>query len=127
MTHTPGPLEWRSLLQWLRDDALVSAEEADATRRRFSGANSAQHPLVRLGAVNLTHTATGKALDVEALTEWLALRCGLPYLRIDPLRVDVGRVTECRGRDLKSRGWVHDRERTARPRRYQPPADQVLA
>jgi len=94
MTHTPGPLEWRSLLQWLRDDALVSAEEADATRRRFSGANSAQHPLVRLGAVNLTHTATGKALDVEALTEWLALRCGLPYLRIDPLRVDVGRVTE---------------------------------
>ncbi len=31
---------------------------------------------------------------MEALTEWLAGRCGLPYLRIDPLRVDVGRVAE---------------------------------
>ena len=28
------------------------------------------------------------------MTEWLAGRCGLPYLRIDPLRVDVGRVAE---------------------------------
>ena len=92
--QTTGPLDWRSLLQWLRDDALIGADEASATKRRFTGANSAQHPLVRLAAANLTQTGTGKVLDVEALTEWLALRCGLPYLRIDPLRVDVGRVTE---------------------------------
>src|ERR1700710_3063966 len=31
---------------------------------------------------------------VEALPEGLAGRCGLPYLKIDPLRVDVGRVTD---------------------------------
>jgi general secretion pathway protein E len=36
----------------------------------------------------------GQALDVEALTEWLARRAGLPYLRIDPLKVDVGRVAD---------------------------------
>jgi len=34
------------------------------------------------------------ALDTEVLTEWLAGRCRLPYLRIDPLRVDVGRVAD---------------------------------
>jgi len=33
-------------------------------------------------------------LDTEALTEWLARRAGLPYLRIDPLKVDVGRVAD---------------------------------
>ena len=93
-TPTPGPLDWRSLLQWLRDDALVGATEADVTTRRFAGAQSAQHALVRLGAAGLAHARSGKPLDVEALTEWLAGRCGLPYLRIDPLRVDVGRVTE---------------------------------
>ena len=93
-TPTSGPLEWRSLLQWLREDALVGAAEADATTRRFAGAQSAQHALVRLGAASLVHAGSGKPLDVEALTEWLAGRCGLPYLRIDPLRVDVGRVTE---------------------------------
>ncbi|MEY3251626.1 MAG: hypothetical protein RL227_599, partial [Pseudomonadota bacterium] len=30
----------------------------------------------------------------EALTEWLAGRAGLGYLRIDPLRADVGRVAD---------------------------------
>ncbi|NWG74393.1 MAG: type II/IV secretion system protein, partial [Rubrivivax sp.] len=38
--------------------------------------------------------ATGRALDVEARTEWLAQRLGLPYLRIDPLKVDVARVAD---------------------------------
>ena len=36
--------------------------------------------------------STGKPLDVDSLSEWLALRAKLPYLRIDPLKVDVGRV-----------------------------------
>jgi general secretion pathway protein E len=89
-----GKLEWRSLIQWLRDDGLISAEDADQTARRFAGGQSAQHPLVRIASVNLVRQGTTKALDVEMLTEWLAGRVGLPYLRIDPLRVDVGRVAE---------------------------------
>jgi general secretion pathway protein E len=91
-----GKLDWRNLLQWLREDKLISADDADQTARRFAAGHSAQHPLVRLAGANLLRlgTAAAKPLDVEALTEWLALRCGLPYLRIDPLRVDVGRVAE---------------------------------
>ncbi len=34
------------------------------------------------------------ALDIEVLTEWLAARLAIPYLRIDPLKVDVGRVAD---------------------------------
>src|ERR1700712_4587404 len=89
-----GKLEWKPLLKWLREDHLISAEDADQTARRFAGGHSAQHPLVRLASMNLVRKGTHQALDVEALTEWLAGRCGLPYLKIDPLRVDVGRVTE---------------------------------
>ncbi len=94
-----GALDWRALLQWLRHDKLISAEDAEQTGRRFAAGHSAQHPLVRLAGANLARLATdkratAKPLDLEALTEWLAQRCGLPYLRIDPLRVDVGRVAE---------------------------------
>ena len=89
-----GALTWRSLLQWLREDGLISAADAEHTTRRFGSSDSRQHPLVRLGAAGLGHAGNGSALDTEALTEWLAQRAGLPYLRIDPLKVDVGRVTE---------------------------------
>ena len=93
-TPHAGKLEWRPLLQWLRDDELIGADDAEQTARRFAGGQSVQHPLVRLASVNLLRKGTTRPLDVEALTEWLAGRCGLPYLRIDPLRVDVGRVAE---------------------------------
>jgi len=90
-----GKLEWRRLLDWLSDDDLIEGADAERTIKRFGSANSAQHPLVRLGAAGLVRKgAAGKTLDTDALTEWLAARCGLPYLRIDPLKVDVGRVAD---------------------------------
>ncbi|HEY2928614.1 GspE/PulE family protein [Piscinibacter sp.] len=95
LQSTPtGRLDWRVLLQWLREDRLISSDDAQRTTKRFGAADSAQHPLVRLGAAGLTRVPHGKPLDTEALTEWLAGRCGMPYLRIDPLKVDVARVTD---------------------------------
>lgn len=88
-----GRLDWRALLDWLGEDGLVTPEDAQRTRQRLSAA-STQHPLVRLAHVGLKDARTGRALDAEALAEWLARRAGLPYLRIDPLKVDVGRVAE---------------------------------
>jgi general secretion pathway protein E len=93
-TPPAGPLAWRTLLQWLREDRLVSAEEATRTAQRFGSGDSRQHPLVRLASAGLVHASNGSELDAEALTQWLAARCGLPYLRIDPLKVDVGRVAD---------------------------------
>jgi len=94
ITTPTGRLDWRVLLAWLQDDGWVDDELAERTRKRFGGAQSAQHPLVRLGAAGLVRRGTGKPLDSEALTEWLAGRCGLPYVRIDPLKVDVSRVAD---------------------------------
>jgi general secretion pathway protein E len=87
-----GRLDWRLLLQWLRDDGLVATDEATRVAQRFSAGDSSLHPLVRLGGAGLQRK--GQALDTEALTEWLAGRAGLAYLRIDPLKADVGRVAD---------------------------------
>lgn len=87
-----GPLSWRPLVDWLRADGVISEEEAQRTIARCSLAESAQHPLLRLATVSMRRAADHKTLDVELLTQWLAGRVGLDYLRIDPLKVDVGKV-----------------------------------
>jgi general secretion pathway protein E len=89
-----GPVDWRTLVQWLGDDGVISAEEARRTVARCSQAESAQHPLVRLAAVSMSRVSDGKPLDIEMLTQWLAARAGMDYLRIDPLKVDVGKVAD---------------------------------
>ena len=96
LPHTPwkGKLDWKLLLGWLRDDKLISAEDGERVTQRFGAGASSQHALVRLGGAGLLCAGTPQALDTEALTEWLARRIAMPYLRIDPLKADVGRVAD---------------------------------
>ncbi|MDO8905181.1 GspE/PulE family protein [Hydrogenophaga sp.] len=95
LADTPqGPLDWRSLVGWLRDDGVISADEAERTITRCASAHSAQHPLQRLAVVGMARQADGHVLDAELLTQWLATRSGLSYMRIDPLKVDVGKVAD---------------------------------
>ena len=89
-----GPLDWRTLVQWLLADAVISAAEAQRIHSRCAQAESAQHPLLRLASVAVHRAADGRAMDVEQLTHWLAGRVKLEHLRIDPLKVDVSRVAD---------------------------------
>ena len=89
-----GLLDWRKLVEWLSEDGVITAAEAARTIARCSQAQSAQAPLIRLASVSMTRAADGKPLDIETMTQWLAGRAGLAYLRIDPLRVDVGKVAD---------------------------------
>jgi len=89
-----GRLEWRPLLQWLHDDGVIGPDDLQRVEQRFGAGASSQHPLVRLGGAGLVRKSDGRPLDAESITEWLAARIGLPYLRIDPLKVDVGRVAD---------------------------------
>jgi len=89
-----GPVHWRLLVQWLGEDHVISAEETQRTIARCSQAESAQPALVRLASVAMLRASDGKPLDIETLTQWLAGRAGLAYLRIDPLRVEVGKVAD---------------------------------
>ncbi len=89
-----GPLDWRRLVEWLSEDGVISAAEAQRTIARCSQVQSAQHPLIRLASVSMTRVADGKPLDIETIAQWLAGRANLGYLRIDPLKVDVGKVAD---------------------------------
>ena len=104
MSHSIGPkpsshvhkglLNWRSLVQWLQADEVITEQEAVRIHTRCAQAESTQHPLVRLASVAVLRASDNKPLDIESLTQWLAKRSGLGYLHIDPLKVDVGKVAD---------------------------------
>jgi general secretion pathway protein E len=69
-----------------------AAEQCLAIRR--SSLNHQQHPLEFLAAQQVDDLSRpGKKLDLESLTVWLAQFAGQPYLRIDPLKIDVAAIT----------------------------------
>ena len=101
-----GVLDWQRLVAWLREDGTISLKEAERLRSRCAQGESAQHPLTRLGSLGPERAADGKVMDVEALVLWLSQRAGLPYLRIDPLKVDVSKVAEAFTADYAQRHKV---------------------
>ncbi len=89
------PLDLNDLLRELVAQGRVAQDSAEQclTVRRSAVANQ-QHPLEFLAAQQLDDLLRpGKKLDLETLTVWLAERAGQPYLRIDPLKIDVAAVT----------------------------------
>ncbi len=89
------PLDLADLLRELVAQGRAAQDSAEQclTVRRSAVANQ-QHPLEFLAAQQLDDLQRpGKKLDLETLTVWLAERAGQPYLRIDPLKIDVAAVT----------------------------------
>lgn len=89
---------WLDLNDLLRDLVAQefidqnSAEQALTQRRR--AANLQLHPLEFIAAQQLDDLKRpGRKLDLETLTAWLAAQSGQPYLRIDPLKIQVASVT----------------------------------
>lgn len=69
-----------------------NAEQCLAIRR--SAVNNQQHPLEFLAAQQLDDLKNpGKKLELEGLTSWLAEQCDQPFLRIDPLKINVAAIT----------------------------------
>src|SRR5512134_554311 len=88
-------LTLRQVLDDLVADQLVGRAEADklASDRRFSRADV--HPLVVVSEQRWKDPRNPKRLlHLEALTEWLAEKVGLPYLHVDPFKIDFAAVTK---------------------------------
>ena len=88
-----GPIDWQRLAKWLLLDRVISVDEHERIVTRCSVMESSQHPLVRLAQLDIARESDGRKLDIEDLTRFLAKRAHLPYLRIDPLKADLGRVS----------------------------------
>lgn len=70
----------------------ATAEQCLTIRR--SAVNNQQHPLEFIASQQLDDLRhPGKKLELESLTVWLAALANQPYLRIDPLKIDVAAVT----------------------------------
>lgn len=101
-----GLVDWRQLLEWLHEDGVISAKEQQRTITRCAQAQSSQHALMRLATIGIAREKDGKTLDIEELTQYLADRAHLQYLRIDPLRVDVGKVAEAMSANYAERHQI---------------------
>jgi general secretion pathway protein E len=82
-------------LDWLVEDKMLSAEEADKVKKERRYYRGTQHALATIADQKLKSAlAPHKLLTLETLSEWMAKRVGMEYRHIDPLKVDFGAVTE---------------------------------
>ncbi|HWU69284.1 MAG TPA: GspE/PulE family protein [Stenotrophobium sp.] len=88
-------LQLREVLEALVADKLIGTGQARDLLVRLEAAGTVPaHPLVTIAECKWPHPqAAGRLLTLEALVQWLAQRSGQPYLRVDPLSIDVTRVT----------------------------------
>ena len=76
-------------------DRLITAQQREQLLFTIQqDAGETRHPIVVVAEQSWTRASDAEVLlDAEELTRWLADRCNLPYVRIDPLKVDVSAIT----------------------------------
>ena len=88
-------LTLQEILVDLIADGLASPEAAQALLAKQTSLRKAVHPLVAVAEEKWRDPRSPrKLLHLEALSEWLAGRTGLPYLHIDPFKIDFAAVTK---------------------------------
>ena len=95
----PQPPERRltldSIVNDLVADGLVPTEIADKLLRDRRLARNDIHPLVVVSEQKWRDPRNPKkTLHVEVLTQWLADKANLPYIHIDPFKIDFATVTK---------------------------------
>jgi general secretion pathway protein E len=89
-------LDLDSVLDVLKRDGLLTEEDAVKVRADARTARNKidLHPLALIANQKLSNAADGKPLSLEVLTQWLARKAKLTYLKIDPMKIDVAAVTQ---------------------------------
>jgi general secretion pathway protein E len=97
--RTAIPLERRldleEVVALLVRDKLVTREAAERCLVSRRHVTSSHHPLVLIAEQKWKDPRHArKVLHLEALSEWFAEKAGLPYLHIDPFKIDFAAVTK---------------------------------
>jgi len=86
-------LQLDDILKLLVADGIVAA--ADAEKLARSRSSRVEHPLEMVADQKWKSLVPPHRIIVlEWLVEWLAGKLGVPYLHIDPLKIDLGGVTQ---------------------------------
>src|SRR5690606_30718360 len=77
------------ILPQLVRDGLLTQADADQLASTPRGRDKLHlRPLEIVAEANLRHPQTGRTLELDALTQWLADHAGQPVFHIDPLKMD---------------------------------------
>src|SRR5215468_7528260 len=86
-------LRLEEMLTLLQADGLVPAAEAEALLR--SPSKRMDHPFEIIAEKNwFAATGPRKQITVDFLVAWLAGKLGIPFLHVDPLKIDLSAVTQ---------------------------------
>lgn len=88
-------LDVHEILTWLEEEGRVDVDSANMLRTlATSNEYKKKNPLEIIADRNWKdEKKTSRHLTLEVLTEWFAERVDVPYVRIDPLKVEVTEVT----------------------------------
>jgi general secretion pathway protein E len=89
-------LDIDSVLAALKQDGMIGDADLAKARADARSANAKVelHPLALIANQKAVNPRDGKPLSLEVLTQWLADKAKLPYLKIDPMKIDVAAVTK---------------------------------
>jgi general secretion pathway protein E len=97
--HKPKVLDLQTVFSWLLADGFV---EKSTVKPHFAQAQGilknavgSMHPLTAVAQCKIVSAKPPhKLLTLDALSEWCAGKVGLPFLRIDPLKIDFTKVAD---------------------------------
>jgi len=95
----PKALDLQTIFSWLLADGIV---EKSTVKPHFAQAQSilknavgSMHPLTAIAQCKIVSAKPPhKLLTLDVLSEWCAGKVGLPFFRIDPLKIDFTKVAD---------------------------------
>jgi len=95
----PRRLDLQAIFSWLLADGIVEKDKVKAHFAQAQGilknAAGSMHPLTAVAQCKLiSHQPPHRLLTLDVLSEWCASKVGLPFIRIDPLKIDFTRVAD---------------------------------
>jgi general secretion pathway protein E len=92
-------LDLQAIFSWLLADGIVSKDNVKASFAQAQGilknAAGSMHPLTAAAQCKLLSAQPPhRLLTLDVLSEWCAAKVGLPFIRIDPLKIDFTKVAD---------------------------------
>jgi len=97
--HKPKALDLQTVFSWLLADGFVEKSTVKPHFAQAQGilknAAGSMHSLTAVAQCKIVSAKPPhKLLTLDALSEWCASKVGLPFLRIDPLKIDFTKVAD---------------------------------
>jgi general secretion pathway protein E len=114
----PKTLDLQTLFSWMLADGIVDKSGVKAhyaqAQSILKGAAGSMHPLTAIAQCKLiSGQPPHRLMTLDVLSEWAAAKVGLPYMRIDPLKIDFTKVADVMSASYAARFNILPLELTA--------------